>query len=134
MALFMLGLPLGLLWESLNWRCARGWFYTVPFFERPRLFEMPLPGYLGYLPFLLVYYVPYLLHAHVPMLVESLAVAPLVAACGSSGSTTDSGGSSSSSGGGGGATRNVISCCLGNASVNNSGIRTRIQPPGQAGD
>jgi hypothetical protein len=48
-----LGLPLGLLWESLNWRCARGWFYTVPFFERPRLFEMPLPGYLGYLPFAL---------------------------------------------------------------------------------
>ncbi|MGE5047510.1 MAG: hypothetical protein ACM3PC_02995 [Deltaproteobacteria bacterium] len=48
-----LGLPLGLLWESLNWRCARGWFYTVPFFDRPRLFEMPLPGYLGYLPFAL---------------------------------------------------------------------------------
>jgi hypothetical protein len=48
-----LGLPLGLLWESLNWRCARGWFYTVPFFDHPRLFEMPLPGYLGYLPFAL---------------------------------------------------------------------------------
>ncbi|HET7786038.1 MAG TPA: hypothetical protein VFP52_08650 [Myxococcales bacterium] len=48
-----LGLPLGLLWESLNWRCARGWFYTVPFFDRPKLFEMPLPGYLGYLPFAL---------------------------------------------------------------------------------
>ncbi len=48
-----LGLPLGLLWESLNWRCARGWIYTVPFFDRPKLFEMPLPGYLGYLPFAL---------------------------------------------------------------------------------
>jgi len=48
-----LGLPLGLLWESLNWRCARGWFYTVPFFDHPKLFEMPLPGYLGYLPFAL---------------------------------------------------------------------------------
>ena len=48
-----LGLPLGLLWEALNWGCARGWFYTVPFFARPRLFEMPLPGYLGYLPFAL---------------------------------------------------------------------------------
>jgi hypothetical protein len=48
-----LGLPLGLLWEALNWRCARGWFYTVPFFDHPRLFEMPLPGYLGYLPFAL---------------------------------------------------------------------------------
>jgi hypothetical protein len=48
-----LGLPLGILWEALNWRCARGWVYTVPFFERPKLFEMPLPGYLGYLPFAL---------------------------------------------------------------------------------
>jgi len=48
-----LGLPFGLTWESLNWRCARGWIYTVPHFERPKLFEMPLAGYLGYLPFLL---------------------------------------------------------------------------------
>jgi hypothetical protein len=51
--LLILALPLGLLWEFFNWRCARGWFYTVPFFDRPKLFEMPLPGYLGYLPFLL---------------------------------------------------------------------------------
>ena len=49
----VLGIPLGLVWESLNWQCERGWVYTVPFFERPKLFEMPLPGYLGYLPFLL---------------------------------------------------------------------------------
>jgi hypothetical protein len=49
----VLGLPLGLLWESLNWNCERGWVYTVPHFEKWKLFEMPLPGYLGYLPFLL---------------------------------------------------------------------------------
>ncbi len=48
-----LGLPLGLIWESLNWGCRRGWVYTVPHFESWKLFEMPLPGYLGYLPFLL---------------------------------------------------------------------------------
>src|SRR5439155_9513539 len=48
-----LGLVLGLLWESLNWGCPRGWIYTVPHFEHPKLFEMPLPGYLGYLPFML---------------------------------------------------------------------------------
>src|SRR5256885_6846024 len=48
-----LGLPFGLTWESLNWGCARGWIYTVPHFERPKLFEMPVAGYLGYLPFLL---------------------------------------------------------------------------------
>jgi hypothetical protein len=44
---------MGLLWEGLNWGCGRGWIYTVPFFDRPKLFEMPLPGYLGYLPFFL---------------------------------------------------------------------------------
>ncbi|MGZ6126272.1 MAG: hypothetical protein ACXWLR_14995 [Myxococcales bacterium] len=49
----ILGLPLGLLWEALNWQCARGWVYSIPFFDRPKLFEMPLPGYLGYLPFAL---------------------------------------------------------------------------------
>ena len=51
--LLALGLLLGLLWESLNWRCPRGWVYTVPHFEGAKLFEMPLPGYLGYLPFAL---------------------------------------------------------------------------------
>jgi hypothetical protein len=51
--LLALALPLGLVWESLNWGCARGWVYTVPRFEAPKLFEMPLVGYLGYVPFLL---------------------------------------------------------------------------------
>ena len=51
--LLALALPLGLLWEGLNFGAARGWVYTVPRFESAKLFEMPLPGYLGYLPFLL---------------------------------------------------------------------------------
>lgn len=51
--LIALALPLGFVWESLNFGCERGWIYTVPFFEHPKLFEMPLPGYLGYVPFLL---------------------------------------------------------------------------------
>ena len=51
--LLALGLPLGLLWEALNSGAARGWVYTVPGYESPKLFEMPLAGYLGYLPFLL---------------------------------------------------------------------------------
>ncbi len=48
-----IGLPLGFIWEALNWRCARGWFYAIPFPAGPKLFEMPLLGYLGYLPFAL---------------------------------------------------------------------------------
>jgi hypothetical protein len=51
--LLALALPVGLLWEALNSGAARGWVYTVPHFESAKLFEMPLPGYLGYLPFLL---------------------------------------------------------------------------------
>jgi hypothetical protein len=51
--LLALALPLGFLWESFNWGAARGWVYTVPGFESHKLFEMPLPGYLGYFPFLL---------------------------------------------------------------------------------
>jgi hypothetical protein len=51
--LLALALPVGLLWEALNFGAARGWVYTVPYIESPKLFEMPLPGYLGYLPFLL---------------------------------------------------------------------------------
>lgn len=48
-----IGLPLGLIWEALNWKCARGWFYAIPFPAGPKVFEMPLLGYLGYLPFAL---------------------------------------------------------------------------------
>ena len=51
--LFAVALPIGLLWEALNWGCARGWVYTVPGFEGAKIFEMPAPGYLGYFPFLL---------------------------------------------------------------------------------
>lgn len=41
----------GFFWELWNWRSYPKWVYTVPGFERPRLFEMPLAGYLGYIPF-----------------------------------------------------------------------------------
>jgi hypothetical protein len=35
-----------------NYFALPGWYYTVPFFDAgPHLFEMPLPGYTGYLPF-----------------------------------------------------------------------------------
>jgi hypothetical protein len=51
--LLAVALPIGLTWEALNYGCERGWIYTVPHFEAVKLFEMPLPGYLGYLPFLL---------------------------------------------------------------------------------
>lgn len=42
----------GFFWELWNARSYPYWNYTTPGFERsPHLFAMPLPGYLGYLPF-----------------------------------------------------------------------------------
>ena len=40
----------GLLWEAINFPSPTGWQYLIlP--EAPHLFEMPLPGYLGFVPF-----------------------------------------------------------------------------------
>jgi len=41
----------GFLWELLNIGARVKWIYTVPFFEQFKLFEMPLPGFLGFPPF-----------------------------------------------------------------------------------
>jgi hypothetical protein len=41
----------GFFWELWNWRAYPKWVYNVPFVDRPRIFEMPLLGYLGYPPF-----------------------------------------------------------------------------------
>ena len=41
----------GFFWELWNFYSAAKWIYSVPFVERFRIFEMPLAGYAGYLPF-----------------------------------------------------------------------------------
>ena len=41
----------GLLWELWNVHSLAHWVYRVPWVPGPRLFEMPLPGYAGYVPF-----------------------------------------------------------------------------------
>lgn len=38
-------------WELWNFHSAPKWIYTVPYVDRWHVFEMPLLGYLGYLPF-----------------------------------------------------------------------------------
>lgn len=40
-----------LFWEGWNFFSYPKWIYDVPFFNVLQVFEMPLPGYLGYLPF-----------------------------------------------------------------------------------
>jgi hypothetical protein len=47
------GLTCGFFWELWNVNSMPKWVYEVPFVEQPKLFEMPLLGYGGYLPFAL---------------------------------------------------------------------------------
>ncbi len=55
----------GVFWELWNYRADPKWIYHIPFFGRgeraamPYVFEMPLPGYLGYLPFGVELYATY---------------------------------------------------------------------------
>ena len=44
----------GVFWELWNYRSLARWEYTIPFVQRFEVFEMPLLGYAGYLPFGLV--------------------------------------------------------------------------------
>lgn len=41
----------GFFWELWNWGSAAQWHYSVPYVQRFHVFEMPLLGYAGYLPF-----------------------------------------------------------------------------------
>jgi hypothetical protein len=45
------GLVCGLLWELWNSKSLAHWQYAVPYVQKFSLFEMPLLGYAGYLPF-----------------------------------------------------------------------------------
>ncbi len=45
------GLACGLLWELWNSKSLAHWQYAVPYVHRFSLFEMPVLGYAGYLPF-----------------------------------------------------------------------------------
>lgn len=62
---FLVALPLsgvlcGFFWEMWNYFALPKWYYTVPFVDGAiHLFEMPLPGYLGYLPFAVELFVMY---------------------------------------------------------------------------
>jgi hypothetical protein len=42
------GMICGLLWEAWNYWSITKWVYSIPFFERGKLFEMPVLGYLGF--------------------------------------------------------------------------------------
>lgn len=59
LVLFAAGLICGFFWELWNWGSLPKWQYEIPYANRPTLFEMPLLGYGGYLPFALEVYAAY---------------------------------------------------------------------------
>jgi hypothetical protein len=50
-ALALAGTVCGFFWEMWNFYALPKWYYTVPFVGFAKMFEMPLLGYAGYLPF-----------------------------------------------------------------------------------
>lgn len=50
-SLLISGFVCGWLWEFWNFWAAAKWHYIFPMFQQWKIFEMPAPGYLGFLPF-----------------------------------------------------------------------------------
>jgi hypothetical protein len=53
LCLLAAGLICGVWWEAWNWFALTRWVYTLPVLNCAKVFEMPLPGYLGFPPFAL---------------------------------------------------------------------------------
>ena len=51
LSLLAAGIILGVLWEFWNFWAIPKWTYNIPYFGFFKIFEMPILGYLGYLPF-----------------------------------------------------------------------------------
>lgn len=56
-SLFLSGIICGFLWEFWNYWAATKWIYILPFLQEPKIFEMPVAGFLGFLPFAVECYV-----------------------------------------------------------------------------
>ena len=53
------GLICGFLWESWNMLAEARWVYTFPIMQQAKIFEMPLPGFLGFPAFALEIFAMY---------------------------------------------------------------------------
>ena len=56
---FLSGWVCGWLWEFWNYWAHAKWHYTFPILQEWKIFEMPAPGFLGFLPFALECFVMY---------------------------------------------------------------------------
>jgi hypothetical protein len=53
LAWLLAGFSAGVLWEALNYWAGSHWEYTIPYLNFGRIFQMPIFGYGGFLPFAL---------------------------------------------------------------------------------
>ena len=58
-ALLVSGAVCGIFWEFWNYWATGKWIYVFPIFQNLKIFEMPLPGYLGFPPFAVEYFCVY---------------------------------------------------------------------------
>jgi hypothetical protein len=56
---FLAGLVAGVLWEFWNYWAMGKWEYDVPYLGHIKLFEMPVLGFLGFMPFIIESYAIY---------------------------------------------------------------------------
>lgn len=56
---FLAGLIAGLLWEFWNYWAISKWEYNVPYWGHIKLFEMPVLGFFGFMPFIIESYAIY---------------------------------------------------------------------------
>jgi len=62
-ALLVSGWVCGWLWEFWNYWAAAKWHYIFPMAQSWKIFEMPVPGYFGFIPFALECHVMYIFAA-----------------------------------------------------------------------
>ena len=62
-SLLLSGWACGFLWEFWNYWATAKWIYIFPMFQQVKIFEMPVPGFLGFLPFALECFTMYVLAA-----------------------------------------------------------------------
>jgi hypothetical protein len=58
-SLLISGFVCGWFWEFWNYWASAKWHYIFPMFQQWKIFEMPVPGYLGFLPFAVECFVMY---------------------------------------------------------------------------
>ena len=65
------GLLCGFMWEFWNYWAGSKWTYTIPFFGNYKVFEMPILGFLGFIPFALECWILYHLLKMIPREIQS---------------------------------------------------------------